>query len=191
MYSYILFSCVFFCVTNIFFRTYVTVTVGTIDSNMRSNVTSLWDLLLDIPFISGGKTGAVDTAFERACIFSNLVNIVYYIIVFYLHLTLHSCHLQAIADPLVKAIVLRVNSPGGSASHTDMLWRYVVRAQEAGKPVVASVGTVAASGGLVSVCFFVLDLFASLSMSSSFMSRVLFLLSCSSLFTFTYLPLVI
>jgi protease-4 len=51
------------------------------------------------------------------------------------------------ADQRVKAIVLRVNSPGGSYVASDTIWREVVRAREAGKPVVVSMGEVAASGG--------------------------------------------
>ncbi|HWG64780.1 MAG TPA: signal peptide peptidase SppA [Streptosporangiaceae bacterium] len=50
-------------------------------------------------------------------------------------------------DTKVKAIVLRVNSPGGSYVASDTIWREVVRAREAGKPVVVSMGDVAASGG--------------------------------------------
>jgi len=46
----------------------------------------------------------------------------------------------------VKAVVLRVNSPGGSALASDMIWRAVQRVREK-KPVVASMGGVAASGG--------------------------------------------
>ncbi|MHC4547551.1 MAG: signal peptide peptidase SppA [Planctomycetota bacterium] len=46
----------------------------------------------------------------------------------------------------VKAIVLRINSPGGSGLASDMIWRAVERAKEA-KPVIASMGDVAASGG--------------------------------------------
>ena len=53
----------------------------------------------------------------------------------------------AVADQRVKAIVLRVNSPGGSYVASDTIWREVVRAREAGKPVVASMSEVAASGG--------------------------------------------
>ena len=47
----------------------------------------------------------------------------------------------------VKAIVFRVNSPGGSAVGSDLIWRAIEQAQEAGKPVVVSMGDVAASGG--------------------------------------------
>ena len=51
---------------------------------------------------------------------------------------------QADADKTVKAIVLRVDSPGGSALASDLIWREVVRIE---KPIVASMGDVAASGG--------------------------------------------
>jgi protease-4 len=50
------------------------------------------------------------------------------------------------ADPLVRAIVLRVDSPGGSVVASDQIWRAVRRAR-AVKPVVVSMGAVAASGG--------------------------------------------
>jgi protease IV len=49
-------------------------------------------------------------------------------------------------DPDVKAIVLRVNSPGGSATASDVIQREVILAKKV-KPVVVSMGTVAASGG--------------------------------------------
>jgi protease-4 len=53
----------------------------------------------------------------------------------------------ATADENARAIVLRVNSPGGSYVASDTIWREVVRARNAGKPVVVSMGDVAASGG--------------------------------------------
>jgi protease-4 len=53
----------------------------------------------------------------------------------------------AAADERARAIVLRVNSPGGSATASDVIWREVVRIRAAGKPVVVSMGDVAASGG--------------------------------------------
>jgi protease-4 len=53
----------------------------------------------------------------------------------------------AAADDDIAAIVLRVDSPGGSVTASETIWREVVRAREAGKPVVASMGGVAASGG--------------------------------------------
>ncbi|BCZ20819.1 signal peptide peptidase SppA [Mycobacterium senriense] len=54
---------------------------------------------------------------------------------------------EAAADESVSAIVLRVNSPGGSVTASETLWREVKRARKQGKPVVASMGAVAASGG--------------------------------------------
>ncbi|WP_026401084.1 signal peptide peptidase SppA [Actinomadura rifamycini] len=53
----------------------------------------------------------------------------------------------AVKDERVKAIVFRVNSPGGSAVASDAIWREVALARKAGKPVVVSMGDVAASGG--------------------------------------------
>jgi protease-4 len=50
-------------------------------------------------------------------------------------------------NPLVKAVVLRINSPGGVVGPTQELHAAVLRLREAGKPVVASLGAVAASGG--------------------------------------------
>src|SRR5215469_8118795 len=53
----------------------------------------------------------------------------------------------AAGDERARAIVLRVNSPGGSYTASDVIWREVVRVRAAGKPVVVSMGDVAASGG--------------------------------------------
>jgi len=53
----------------------------------------------------------------------------------------------AIDDPEVEAIVFRVDSPGGSYVGSDTIWREVTRARELGKPVVISMGNLAASGG--------------------------------------------
>jgi protease-4 len=53
----------------------------------------------------------------------------------------------ASADERAGAILLRVNSPGGSATASDSIWREVVRARAGGTPVVVSMGDVAASGG--------------------------------------------
>ena len=50
-------------------------------------------------------------------------------------------------DPTVGAVVLRVNSPGGSAFASDVIARAVVKIREAGKPVIVSMGDTAASGG--------------------------------------------
>lgn len=58
---------------------------------------------------------------------------------------------EAAADDDVSAIVLRVDSPGGSVTGSETIWREVVRARSpekgVGKPVVVSMGAVAASGG--------------------------------------------
>jgi protease-4 len=54
-------------------------------------------------------------------------------------------------DDKIKAIVLRVNSPGGSALASDIIWREVMLAKAA-KPVVVSMGDVAASGGYYIAC---------------------------------------
>src|SRR6266581_2713345 len=54
---------------------------------------------------------------------------------------------SATSDERVRAVLLRVNSPGGSAVASDTIWREVVRTRAAGKPVVVSMGDVAASGG--------------------------------------------
>jgi protease-4 len=51
-----------------------------------------------------------------------------------------------VADPLVRAIVLRIDSPGGAVLASDQIWRAVRRAREH-KPVIASMGAMAASGG--------------------------------------------
>jgi len=58
---------------------------------------------------------------------------------------------KARKDEKVKAIVLRVNSPGGSALASDVIWREMKLAQEE-KPVVVSMGDVAASGGYYIAC---------------------------------------
>lgn len=54
-------------------------------------------------------------------------------------------------DSLIKAIVLRVNSPGGSALASDVIWRAIELAKK-NKPVVVSMGSVAASGGYYISC---------------------------------------
>jgi len=54
---------------------------------------------------------------------------------------------SAIKDKNVKAILFRVDSPGGSHVASDAIWREVVRAREAGIPVIVSMSDVAGSGG--------------------------------------------
>jgi protease IV len=58
---------------------------------------------------------------------------------------------EARLDDKVKAIVLRVNSPGGSALASDVIWREVSLAKKV-KPVVVSMGDLAASGGYYISC---------------------------------------
>jgi protease-4 len=53
---------------------------------------------------------------------------------------------QAADDRLVKAIVLRVDSPGGSSIASDVIWRALMLAREE-KPLIVSMGDLAASGG--------------------------------------------
>ena len=54
---------------------------------------------------------------------------------------------SAARDPTIGAVVLRVNSPGGSAFASDVIARAIVQLRAAGKPVVVSMGDMAASGG--------------------------------------------
>lgn len=58
---------------------------------------------------------------------------------------------KARRDSAVKAIVVRVNSPGGSALASDVIWRELYLAKQV-KPVVVSMGDVAASGGYYIAC---------------------------------------
>ncbi|TKC65506.1 signal peptide peptidase SppA [Pedobacter hiemivivus] len=58
---------------------------------------------------------------------------------------------KARLDSSIKAIVLRVNSPGGSALASDVIWREIVLTKKV-KPVIASFGDVAASGGYYIGC---------------------------------------
>jgi protease-4 len=53
----------------------------------------------------------------------------------------------AVADKDVKAILFRVDSPGGSYVASDTIWREVMNARRAGKPVIVSMGDLAGSGG--------------------------------------------
>jgi protease IV len=52
----------------------------------------------------------------------------------------------------IKAVVLRVNSPGGSSLASEIIWREISLLRDAGKPVVVSMGDVAASGGYYIAC---------------------------------------
>ena len=61
--------------------------------------------------------------------------------------TLAAAFRQAVEDKDVKAILFRIDSPGGSVVASDTIWRETVNAQKAGKPVIVSMGSTAASGG--------------------------------------------
>ena len=64
-----------------------------------------------------------------------------------------SAQLRAAHDnDRARAVVLRVESPGGSAVASEVIWREVCRLRESGKPVVVSMGDVAASGGYYIAC---------------------------------------
>ena len=60
--------------------------------------------------------------------------------------TLNEAFVKARTDDSVRAVVLRIDSPGGSALASDLIWREVMLTQRK-KPVVVSMGDVAASGG--------------------------------------------
>ena len=53
----------------------------------------------------------------------------------------------AVRDPKVRAILFRIDSPGGSVTASETIWRAVELAGKEGKPVIVSMGDVAGSGG--------------------------------------------
>ncbi len=61
--------------------------------------------------------------------------------------TIASAIREAVEDDDVKAILFRIDSPGGSYVASDTIWREIINAKKAGKPVIASMGGRAASGG--------------------------------------------
>ncbi len=61
--------------------------------------------------------------------------------------TVSAAFRAAVKDSRIKAIVFRVDSPGGSYVASDTIWRHVALARRHGKPVVVSMGKLAASGG--------------------------------------------
>lgn len=58
---------------------------------------------------------------------------------------------EARADEKIKAVVLRINSPGGSALASELIWREIELTKKV-KPVIVSMGNVAASGGYYIAC---------------------------------------
>ena len=61
--------------------------------------------------------------------------------------TVSSALQDAAEDDDISAIIFRIDSPGGSALASDIVWRAARRAREQGKPLIASLSDVAASGG--------------------------------------------
>jgi protease-4 len=61
--------------------------------------------------------------------------------------TVSQALVDAADDPRFQAIILRIDSPGGSALASEMIWDGLRRARESGKPIIASFSDVAASGG--------------------------------------------
>lgn len=61
--------------------------------------------------------------------------------------TLARAFRMAVEDSNVRAILFRIDSPGGSAAASEAIWRETLRAKEAGKPVIVSMSNVAGSGG--------------------------------------------
>lgn len=59
---------------------------------------------------------------------------------------------KARTDKNIKAVVLRVNSPGGDALASEIIWRETMLTRKAGKPLVVSMGDLAASGGYYISC---------------------------------------
>lgn len=59
---------------------------------------------------------------------------------------------SAVENERIKAIVIRLNSPGGSATVADEIRREIMRTRQKGTPVVVSMGQVAASGGYMIAC---------------------------------------
>lgn len=59
---------------------------------------------------------------------------------------------QAADDPEIRAVVLRVESPGGSPLASDLIWQAAQEVKRKGKPLIASVSNVAASGGYYILC---------------------------------------
>ncbi len=61
--------------------------------------------------------------------------------------TIREALAEAERDDNIKGVVLRIDSPGGSATASEVIWQGVRRVVDAGKPVWVSVGSMAASGG--------------------------------------------
>ena len=66
--------------------------------------------------------------------------------------TVSQALVDAAEDDAIRAIIFRVDSPGGSALASDVVWRATKRAGERGKPLIVSFSDVAASGGYYVSC---------------------------------------
>jgi len=66
--------------------------------------------------------------------------------------TIRKAIAEAAADPGVKALILRVDSPGGSALASDVICEAAKRFKQSGRPFIVSMGNVAASGGYYVSC---------------------------------------
>ncbi len=55
-------------------------------------------------------------------------------------------------DENIKGLILRINSPGGSAQASDLIWNELEVFKKTGKPLIATIGNVAASGGYYALC---------------------------------------
>jgi len=88
-------------------------------------------LIYGVGAVSRGKSG-FDPVFGSASMGSDTVS---------------AAFRAAVNDKDIKAILFRVDSPGGSYVASDAIWREVVKARKAGKPVVVSMGDLAGSGG--------------------------------------------
>jgi protease IV len=53
---------------------------------------------------------------------------------------------KVIDNPQIAAVIVRVSSPGGDALASDLMWRQMQLLKTTGKPIIASVSSVAASG---------------------------------------------
>jgi protease-4 len=62
------------------------------------------------------------------------------------------CVEDVLADRSIQAVILRVDSPGGAVTPSDEIWNELGRIKDAGLPIVASYGSIAASGGYYVSC---------------------------------------
>ena len=111
------------------------------DKNGEYNIVSLGDYMVLRPVINNLKSPAVGVIYAEGSIYdgSGEDNNVY-------SANLVTVLQKARTDKNIKAVVFRVNSPGGSALASDVIWREVELLRKE-KPVIVSMGSYAASGG--------------------------------------------